>query len=296
MLGLYRLPDVNLLTPMNKAVRALMVARGVDSRHITVNGFDVHRYRLSGVGSGPPVVLLHGLGSSANAFSRVLFELQKSFRSVWALDLPGNGFSPLPLTGPAPIETYVRLLLAFLEQQVREPVFLIGNSLGGAMSMFAASEVPQAVRALALVSPAGAKVNPQRLADLKASLNVGTTKEARQLTRRLFHRVPLPLELFAGQLKVLYGSPAVRGVLREDLDQDHVPPERLEKLSMPTLLVWGKSEKLLPYESIDYFRANLPKHAEIHEVAQFGHVPQMERPAELVELLLNFARRHALVA
>src|SRR5581483_6270473 len=231
-----------------------------DSRQVTVNGFDVHRYRLSGAGSGPPVLLLHGLGSSANAFSRVLFELQKSFRAVWALDLPGNGFSPLPSSGPVSLETSVRLLLRFLEEQVREPVFLIGNSLGGAMSMYAASEAPSAVRALGLVAPAGARVPPERIRALLSSFDVKTTKDARALTRRLFHRTPLPLQLFAGQLRVLYGSAAVKGILSEVKEDDGVTPDRLEKLSMPTLLVWGKSEKLLPYEGIDYFRANLPKH------------------------------------
>src|SRR5688500_9969829 len=121
-----------------------MKARGVDSRDITVQGQRVHRYRLSGTGRGPPVVLLHGLGSSANAFSRVFFGLQRHFRSVWALDLPGNAFSPPPATGPAPLEQQVRLVLEFFATQIHEPVFLVGNSLGGAMSMYAASEAPQA--------------------------------------------------------------------------------------------------------------------------------------------------------
>jgi pimeloyl-ACP methyl ester carboxylesterase len=61
------------------------------------------------------------------------------------------------------------------------------------------------------------------------------------------------------------------------------------------MLVWGQSEKLLPYESLDYFRTFLPKHAEVHEVPGFGHIPQMEKPAELVELLLGFARRNKLI-
>lgn len=287
---------MDLLTPANKALRALMIARGVDSRDITVHGHRVHRYRLSGLGSGPPVVLLHGLGSSANAFSRVFFSLQRHFRSVWALDLPGNGFSPLPLTGPAPLQTHVKLLLEFFATQIHEPVFLVGNSLGGAMSMYAASEAPQAVRALSLVSPAGARVEPERLKSLKASFDLLSTGEARKLTRRLFHRTPLAYELFAGQLKVLYGSPAVRGVLQEVKETDFVEPERLARLSMPTQLVWGQSEKLLPYESLQYFRAHLPPHAEIHEVEGFGHIPQMERPAELVDLLVAFARRNALVS
>src|SRR5262249_23650872 len=147
--------------------------------------------------------------------SRVLFELQRHFRSIWALDLPGNGFSPLPPSGPAPIEAQVRLLLEFLSSEVQEPVFLIGNSLGGAMSMYAASESPRGVRALGLVSPAGAKVNPERIDALKRSFDIVSTREARAITRRLFHRVPLPLALFAGQMRHLYGSAAVRGVLAE---------------------------------------------------------------------------------
>ena len=47
---------------------------------------------------------------------------------------------------------------------------------------------------------------------------------------------------------------------------------------MPVLLLWGESEKLLPAERLDYFRAHLPPHAEIHVVERFGHVPQVERP------------------
>lgn len=287
---------MDLLTPANKALRALMIARGVDSRHISIHGHRVHRYRLSGAGSGPPVVLLHGLGSSANAFSRVLFELQKHFRAVWAIDLPGNGFSPLPDSGPSSLEEQVRLLLEFFKTEIQEPVFLVGNSLGGAMSMYAASEAPQAVKALSLVSPAGAKVEPERLASLKRSFDLISTSEARKLTRRLFHKTPLAYELFAGQLKVLYGSAAVRGVLQEVKETDFIEPERLAKLVMPTQLVWGQSEKLLPYEGLQYFRKHLPAHAEIHEVHGFGHIPQMERPAELVELLIAFARRNALVS
>ncbi|MBL8953258.1 MAG: alpha/beta fold hydrolase [Myxococcaceae bacterium] len=286
---------MDLLTPANRAIRALMVARGIESRDVSVSGHRVHYYRLSGTGSGPPVMLLHGLGSSANAFSRVFFQLQRHFRSIWAVDLPGNGFSPLPDSGPASLQTQVGVLLEFFRQQIQEPVYLVGNSLGGAMSMYAASEDPKAVRALTLVSPAGARVEPQRLASLKRSFEMMSTSDARRMTRRLFHRVPLAYELFAGQLKVLYGSAAVRGVLMEVKETDFIEPERLSRLSMPTMLVWGQSEKLLPYESINYFRENLPAHAEVHEVPGFGHIPQMEKPGELVDLMVGFARRHALI-
>lgn len=270
----------------------MLRVRGVDTRDVTVRGYRIHRYRLSGLGSGPPLVLLHGLGSSANAFSRVFFHLQPHFRSIWAFDLPGNGFSPLPDSGPVPVETNVRVLLDFIREQVQEPVVLSGNSLGGAMSLFAASEEPHQVKGLSLVAPAGAQVAPARWNALKNSLDVKTRREARAISRRLFHRPPWVFSLFAGQFQLLYGSPAVRGVLQEIKETDFVPPERLDRLSMPIQLIWGRSEKLLPYESIHYFREHLPAHAEIHEVPDFGHIPQMEHPAELSRMIIDFAKRH----
>jgi pimeloyl-ACP methyl ester carboxylesterase len=53
--------------------------------------------------------------------------------------------------------------------------------------------------------------------------------------------------------------------------------------------LWGKSEKLLPFESVEYFRAHLPRQAGIEIVEGFGHVPQLERPKELVRRLSVFA-------
>ena len=63
---------------------------------------------------------------------------------------------------------------------------------------------------------------------------------------------------------------------------------------MPTLLLWGAAEKLLPYEGIDWFRAHLPGHAEVEVVRGFGHLPQVERPAQLVQRLVQFADRYQL--
>ena len=85
--------------------------------------------------------------------------------------------------------------------------------------------------------------------------------------------------------KSIYGSAAVQAALREVKPEDSVPEEMLSGLKVPVMLVWGKSEKLLPYEGIEYFRKHLPASAEIHEVEGFGHVPQMEKPKQLLELL-----------
>lgn len=286
---------MDLLGTANKTLRHVLLARGVESRTRTVRGHPVHHYRLEGTGSGPPLVLLHGLGGSANSFYKTFFGFRPHFRSIWAPDLPGNGFSPLPAEGALTLEAHVEVLLEFLDQVVGEPVFLVGNSLGGAMTLAAGWARPAACRALGLVSPAGAQLDPARMAALVEAFDVQSVRQARALTRRLFHRPPLAFLAFSGELRRMYGSPAVRRVLGKERPQDFLPPQMLGALAMPTALVWGKSEKLLPYEGLDYFRAHLPPHAEVHEVAGFGHLPQLERPSELVALLVAFARRARLV-
>lgn len=282
---------MDLLGAGNKVLRRVLVARGVRSSVNTVRGHQVHSYRLEGRTGSTPVVLLHGLGGQANGFSRTLFGLAKRFGPVCAIDLPGHGFSPVPAGGPLGLEEQVRVVGAFLDEVVGAKAFLVGNSLGGAMAIALAHETPERLRALGLVAPAGARVSAERQAGTLEALNVGTSGQARALTRRLFHRPPLAMLLLSGELKTMYGSPAVKRVFAETKPTDFIAPEVLASLSMPTLLVWGASEKVLPFEGIDYFREHLPRHAEVHVVRGFGHIPQMERPRELVEILTRFADR-----
>jgi pimeloyl-ACP methyl ester carboxylesterase len=239
------------------------------------------------------VVLVHGLGGSANGYWKVLRPLAQHFRRVWAVDLPGNGFSPGPCAGA---HQQVEVLIGFLEQVVEEPALLIGCSLGGAMCITVAHRRPELVRALGLVAPAGAKVAQARVEALLRAFRVTTDTEARALTRRLFHRAPVGALLLAGDLRRVYSSPAVATILAEQQPGDALAPEVLASLQMPTLLLWGEGEKLLPYEGVEYFRAHLPSHAEVHIVPRTGHVLQLETPGQLVRHVVSFAARNDLLA
>jgi pimeloyl-ACP methyl ester carboxylesterase len=84
----------------------------------------------------------------------------------------------------------------------------------------------------------------------------------------------------------------VQGILDEVGEGDFLTAKTLSGLQMPTLLVCGRSEKLLPYAGLDDFRAHLPATATIREVPGFGHISQMERPQQLVAMLIDFARAH----
>jgi pimeloyl-ACP methyl ester carboxylesterase len=285
---------MNLLETANRTMRRMLVAQGVRSELHRVRGHEVHAYRVEGQGLGPPLLLVHGLGSSANAYWRTLKPLSLYFRRVWALDVPGNGFSPTPASGPLPWREQLATVRAFLHDVVQEPAFLIGNSLGGAMSLYLAHETPDAVKALGLISPAGARLEPARFKSLVQSFEVNTRAEARAMTKRLFANPPLPLLLMAGQMQKLYENPTVRSLIREVQPEDAVTEAMLAGLGMPTLLIWGTREKLLPPEGLAYFRTHLPKHAEVHEVEGFGHMPQMENPKPLVRRVIDFARTKGL--
>ncbi len=287
---------MDLLATVQGYVRRRLIAAGVGSDLHLVAGHSVHAYRVAGTGVGPPVLLVHGLGGSANGWVRVLRPLARDFSAVYAVDLPGNGFSPLPASGPLTLEEQLSVLHAFCREVVKAPAFVVGNSLGGALSVILGAVHPEDVVALGLVSPAGGQMSPESMAELMRVLDVRTTADAVRLTRRLFHRAPLVAILFAPELKKMHATPAVRALRTHAQQRHHIPPDLIADLRAPTLLLWGASEKLLPLEQLDWYRAHLPSGARIEVVPGFGHLPQMERPRELVQRLRGFAEELGLLA
>lgn len=272
-----------------QVLRRALVTVGVRSKVAQVRGQAVHYYELEGTGRGPPALLVHGLAGSANGFYRLFHGMAKRFSRVIAPDLPGHGFSPVPAEGPLSVLEQFSVLLEFCQRVVREPSYVVGNSLGGAMAINLGHQYPDLARALALVAPGGARVSPERFQELARSMHVKTTAHARALTRRLFHRPPVLALVFAGWLRPMYENPCVPVMFKELAAKSYIEPEVLEALKMPVLLLWGQSEKHLPFEGIDYFRQHMPKHARIEVVKHFGHVPQVERPGELLKRLIGFA-------
>ena len=280
---------MDLLISMQVLVRRGLRVLGAHSELHRLGALEVHAYRMEGKGEGPPVVLVHGLGGSANGFLRILRPLARRFSRVYALDFPGNGFSPLPATGPIGLRAQLEVLHAFLRDVVRVPAFVVGNSLGGALALMLGGEHPEDVAALGLVAPAGARLSTRAYAELMQTLDVRTNADALRLTRALFHRPPRLARLLAPGLRRMHATQAVRAIRGGARPDDHVPAEVIARLRAPLLVLWGGSEKLLPPEMLAWYRANLPRSAQIEVVEGFGHVPQMERPRELVDRLARFA-------
>src|SRR5690606_37359730 len=128
--------------------------------------------------------------------------------------MPGHGLSAeseVPLT----LRAEVDLLQDFWRERVREPALVVGNSLGGTMAIQLATESPEAVRGLGLLSPGGARVSDERLQELWTALSVRAAEASRRVASRLFPRTPLGLRILGGQMQFFYGTPSVRALIQD---------------------------------------------------------------------------------
>ncbi|MET0594386.1 MAG: alpha/beta fold hydrolase [Polyangiaceae bacterium] len=280
----------HLLPLVERAGRFALNRSGFRSRTLTTPLSDLHVYESPGKGPLPTTVVIHGIGSSATSFAPVLVRLRPHVRRVIALDLAGHGFSGAP-TGPVTPEALYQSVRIALDSLVSEPMILIGNSLGGAMAMKHAMECPDKVSALALLSPAGARIDESEWQALVGAFRIESIAEARSLLDRLYHRLPWYMPAFASGLRATMQRQAVRDLLGSAKIDEMPSPEQLNALSMPVLLFWGQSERVMPRSALAYFRQHLPPRALIEEPSGFGHCPHFDDPARLVDRLLEFARQ-----
>ncbi|MFF5175740.1 alpha/beta fold hydrolase [Micromonospora sp. NPDC000089] len=269
-------------------------------RHVTVDGRRV-RHRIDG--DGPPVVLLHGIGRTLRDFTDQHELLAQRFR-VHSVDLPGHGGS-LPAAGPATLPALGRFLGHYLDAVgVRRPAHLVGNSLGGAVAMRFAATEPGRVASLTLVDSAGfgpeVSIFLRLLAvrPLAGLLLRPRHSTARRVERAIFHDPAYATdERIADALETArqpYAGRVVRDLVRDlGTFRGIRAPWRDELLTevarhdIPTLVVWGERDLILPAAHLDAARQRLPR-ARTHLFPDCGHMPQIERREEFHELLVDF--------
>src|SRR5947209_15274327 len=139
MLALRGVPDLRLEW-LRRVSHAALLAQGAESWTGTIGRHRVHRYAFSGRGADLPVLLLHGLGGSADSMATLVAPLLPISARVVLLELPGHGRSPSPPSGPLPAREYGKVVAAAVDRLHAEygPVVVVGNSLGGALALHAA--------------------------------------------------------------------------------------------------------------------------------------------------------------
>jgi pimeloyl-ACP methyl ester carboxylesterase len=219
-----------------------------------------------------------------------MVRLLPSVKKVLALDLPGHGWSEIP-KGPMAPDRIADAVTDALDRTLDEPAILVGNSLGGLLSLEYARRRPARVAGLVLLSPGAAPMSDEEIAAVRKAFHMPTTAEARAFLELVYHRMPPIAALFARDTRARMSSAVVQGILASIGTEHAAKPEHVRALEMPILFVWGRSERLLPASGLKYFRDHLPGHAEIEEPEGIGHCPQLDDPAWLAKRILELARR-----
>jgi pimeloyl-ACP methyl ester carboxylesterase len=269
--------------------RAAMRRRGFRSRMIPCSFGRIHAYEGRGRGPLPIGVFLHGFSASGAQFGQLMSRLTSVFQRLVAIDLPAHGLSEIPrrrvdyFALKDGLVEAMDVLLPFGAQ-----ASLIGNSMGGFAALRYANFRPERVQSLVLVSPGGAAMAPQELDQLRSLFEMERMADALDFLDRLFAKKPPLRKLVARFLMKHMGKPEFRSLIASLDTSILLQPDELQGLQPPTLLVWGEQDDVLPAASRDFFLAHLPGHAVIRRPADFGHSPQLEHPAALGRLVVEF--------
>jgi len=261
--------------------------QGARDLYLDVEGVRLHAYELEGEGS-EPLVLLHGIGSTAVTFGPLLKRLRPYFGRIILPEAPAHGYSQPPEEA-LDAEGFFSYVCAVLDATLDVPFSLYGNSLGGAAAIRYAMERPGRVSRLMLLAPAGARMDAASLEALTRTFELSSVAEARAFVRRLFHRPRWWTRFAARDLRRRLHHPMVRGFLATARVEDQLDGARLAALSMPILFMWGGAERVLPGEHLSWYKAHLPLGTHLVEPPHFGHSAYIEYPDDVARELLTFA-------
>jgi pimeloyl-ACP methyl ester carboxylesterase len=258
------------------------------SDFVDVDGLLVH-YRDQGPSSDPlPLVLIHGTGASLHTWEGWVAELAKT-RRVVSFDLPGFGLTGPNADGDYSNARYIAFVRNLLSRLGIGRAIVAGNSLGGEIAWQLALADPTRVAGLVLVDAAGHDFVPE---SVPLGFRVARIPVLREPMRWL-----LPRRAIEASVTEVYGDPrrvsaalvdryyeltlreGNRAALMRRMDQlAPGPVERLAEIKVPTLILWGGKDRLIPPRWGQAFHQAIPG-SRLTVFAGLGHVPQEEDPA-----------------
>lgn len=253
----------------------------VNYKQITVQGLSI-RYTDEGVGQ--PILLLHGWGSSLDAFARIRLEFAGAFRLV-ALDFPGFGGSDMP-PEPWDVEAYAVFTLAFMEAIGLQDPILAGHSFGGRVIMKLCGTGRVRPPKIILIDAAGVmphKTLKQRARQRSFKIIKGalTLPGLRDHTQGLLDKA----RRHYGSADYNSAPEVLRKTLVKVVNEDLSP--LLPAIKAPTLLIYGEKDTATPVADAKKIEALIPD-AGLCVIEGAGHFSFVERPYQVHRILHSF--------
>jgi pyruvate dehydrogenase E2 component (dihydrolipoamide acetyltransferase) len=250
-------------------------------------------YRLRcldlGSGDGPPVVFVHGFGADLNAWMFTQPVLAERHRTI-ALDLPGHGGSTKALSGPLDGSSFAADIDRALAALGIDRMHLVGHSMGGAIALHFATWQSDRVASLSLIASAelGEEINA---AFIDGFVRMGRRREAQEVLRLLVHDPDLISRQMVEDVlryKRLDGVGAALTAIAAEWFPDGRQRTGLAalvpSLTMPVQVIWGRDDRIIPVAHAEALQGKVP----VHILDNAGHLPQMEKSAEVNRLLARF--------
>ena len=259
---------------------------------------------VAGPVGAPAMVMVHGLGATKASFLTIVGGLARDYRVV-ALDLPGFGASSKPL-GRYDAPWFAGYVAGLLDELEIDRAFLVGNSMGGRVSMEMAMSSPERVAAIACLCPAAAfSYRPglllARLMRPEWSVLAGRLprKRIREGMRHLFadptcvetdwYEAAIDdfLDVWKNPRARIAFSRSLRNIYLDEPEGERGFWNRLSFMETPALFIYGRRDALITHRFGHKIRKHVP-HATVKVWNDCGHVPQIEFPDRTIRSIDKF--------
>src|SRR6266481_5812844 len=259
--------------------------QGPAGNSVRVYGAKVH---YVDAGSGSVVVLLHGLADDVGVWESVMPALAAKHRVI-ALDQIGFGRSDKPLLDYR-VATFVDFLDRFLDELKIDHASLVGNSHGGWIAADFALAHPERIDRLVLCDAAGyAALGKNMNARTLSALRLASRDDIRYLGPLTFHdkRFYEDVDLAFKQRVTAGDGYTIDRVVDSIIRNEDVLDGRLGAIHKPTLIVWGRDDKLIPLSFAERFHKEIAN-SQLRIIDNCGHMPHVECPDEFTRIVLEF--------
>ncbi len=268
-----------------------------DGEFIDLRGRRTHVHRA---GSGPAVVMIHGSGPGVTAWANwrlALPALAEAGYHAHAYDIVGFGYTERRDGEKYGIDAWIAQLTAYIEDVVGAPAMLVGNSLGGALALRFATIHPELVARLVLMGPAGVPFTLTPALDRVW----GYTPGVESMRKLIAHDFAFDPSIATDDLVRLRYEASIQPGFQEAyaalfpaprqqwVDAIVTPDAAIRGISVPTLIVHGRDDQVIPLENSLRLLHLIPN-AQLHVFGQCGHWTQVEKARDFNALLIHFFR------
>jgi len=262
------------------------------SQYATMDNYTAHYVTK---GSGSPVILVHGGGSWLYSYRNNITALSEHFK-VYALDMPGHGYTTATDEPEYDLNTYADFIYDFMENQGLEKASIVGHSWGGGWAIYFASKYPDKVDKLILIGSAGLDstdksewkyLNYPVLGEMITNLiSLNATEKS---LKNMVYNSDLVTELYAKEMFTplsKFNNRRSQFLSQRNLDWK-ITDVTMEELNQQALLIFGDSDPYFDNDYANQMKQRL-KNSTLISVKDSGHLPHEENSEEVNIIMLEF--------